>query len=201
MFEARAAGRQQLRQAGDVGFNRLTLREVEFAKAATAQVRRSPAAGDETDDIGHGIERRVVAILDRGMKQVGDPVQFVALDPQFRCVDVPRDHPLAGLERTTDLLQDLPLVGVTRVKFKTKMPEPALPQPIKNHIQGGHLLGHEKDFLTVMGGGRNDVRDGLRLAGSRWALNHQVPPAPDLLDDFRLRGVRLDDLHDILGRK
>lgn len=88
MASARPGSGKQLGQTRDVAFDPTTLFEVQFAESLPVKLRRPPVAGNESYDIGHGVERCEVAMLDGRVEQVGNATQLVARDAQFRRVVV-----------------------------------------------------------------------------------------------------------------
>src|SRR5579871_4136973 len=67
--------------------------------------------------------------------------------------------------------------------------------------QGRHLFGEEEHTLPLPRSGCNDVRDRLALASAWWPLDDEVAAGTNLLNHLGLRGVRVDDMKELLGRQ
>jgi len=68
-----------------------------------------------------------------------------------------------------------------------------------NNGQRRHLLGDEQHRLTLPKGVRDDVGDGLALAGARWPLKHKVAAGLDGADRLELRRIGEKRRQDVLG--
>ena len=80
------------------------------------------------------------------------------------------------------------------VQLQTGVADVDFVQPPLDHVERRHLLGDEQ-HLPVVGHGLGDqVRDGLRLAGSRWSLNDEVAAVLDVDDGEGLGTVGIDDM-------
>ncbi len=81
-------------------------------------------------------------------------------------------------------------VGLRVMDQATERIEPALLEPMEHHVQRRALLADEQHALAASGVVGNQVGDGLRLAGARWALDDEAALAAGQADSGVLCGIR-----------
>jgi hypothetical protein len=104
------------------------------------------------------------------------------------------------VERGAELLHHQPFVGAGRVQLQAELAEPGVGQPAVDDLERRHLLGHEEHRPAGGERLRDQVGDGLRLAGPRRPFEHHVVLAVDRGDGAELAGVGVDHLGARLGR-
>ena len=85
------------------------------------------------------------------------------------------------------------------MEFKAKRTQATPFEAIMDDIQGSALLGNEQYFLSVLGDGRDNVRNRLGLARAWWTLHHEVPALLRRRDDLGLKGIGIQDVPEIPG--
>ena len=109
------------------------------------------------------------------------------------------------LQRRVDRRGETPhhaaFAGLRRVQLQAELAESGFDQPRVHDVERRHLLGHEQHGLPAGQSLRDEVRDGLRLPGAGWPLEHQIVPARHAGDCAQLTRVRVDDLSRRLGRE
>ena len=110
-----------------------------------------------------------------------ETVEGVALPSEFVVGERVVLAPSGGAQLVHRLLQ-LRVHGLLSsalaVEVETEAAEPAVVEPLLDHIQGRGLLAHEEDALAVRQQAGDHVGDRLALSGSRRAVDHLVALAP-----------------------
>ena len=78
------------------------------------------------------------------------------------------------LPRFLELCQHVELSGFTGVQFQAKLPQTDFAQAPIHHVEGCDLFGDEEHAPALGQALRDQVRDGLALAGARWPDQHEV---------------------------
>jgi len=105
----------------------------------------------------------------------------------------------SGRHAPAKLLHHRGLAGLLAVDLQYVVAQPLVLQPPLDHLQGGHLLGHEQHPLVLRQGLGDDVADGLALSGAGGALEDEAYPPLGHLDGLLLRGISVEDLEGIGG--
>ncbi len=79
------------------------------------------------------------------------------------------------------------------MQVQDEVSQPRVGEPIDDGVDSRALLGDEERGLPVRGEARDEVGDGLALAGSRRAMDDQVPAGKDHFDRGVLGGVGIQD--------
>ena len=101
---------------------------------------------------------------------------------------------LSQCQGAPQLFEDGPFVGHVAVQLQASITDVNVVQAPFHNFESRHLLGHEQDPLVVGDGFGDQVRDGLRLTGSRRALDDQVATVLDVYHSKGLGAVGVDDL-------
>ena len=183
--------------------------------AALAQLGAAPVRGARQGQRGR---RRALAVqcgqpadrqergdpgaADRPVQDRGIAVQPVARSRQL-LEQVGRIAPARGaeVERPLELLEQALLVGAPAVQLLAELAEPDLVEPALDHLERRHLLGDEQHGPAGMHRGRDQIGDGLRLAGPGRALDDQVLAGARRLERLRLRGIRVEHVEHLAGRE
>ena len=160
--------------------------------------RRAPA--EQPGQPADRLERADAGAADRAVQDQGVPVQPLArrrqlLEQVARIVLAGR----AELERPLQLLEQALLVGAPAVQLLAELAEADLVEPALDHLERGHLLGHEQHALAGVHRRRDQVGDGLRLAGAGRALDDQVLAGARGLERLGLRGVGVEHVEGVPG--
>ncbi|KAG0929878.1 hypothetical protein G6F31_017206 [Rhizopus arrhizus] len=75
------------------------------------------------------------------------------------------------------------------MQFQTERPQADVGQPTVHDFQRRHFFGHEQHGLAARQKVRDQIGDGLALAGARRAFQHQVAAGIHGADGFQLRRV------------
>jgi hypothetical protein len=95
---------------------------------------------------------------------------------------------------TLQFFQKNAFIGLARVEFEGERRQACVPKTAMDDVQRGHLLSDEKYRAALSGRRCYDVRDSLRLASPRRALDDQVAPPRDLLDGDGLGRIGIDNM-------
>ena len=153
-------------------------------------------------DIGKVADSRVVALYAEDgtperfallVQRPHETVERVPLPFQFVVGESVARAP-SGLAQLVHRLLQLRVHGLLSsafaVEVETEAAEPAVVEPLLDHIQGGRLLAHEEDALSVRQQAGDHVGDRLALPGSGRAVDHLVAPAlPGRFDGAQLTEV------------
>ncbi len=156
--------------------------------------RQRPAAGIAPKDI----VRREAGIARGGVDHAGVVRQPLTRFLQRRSCAFDFLGVGADAARIHALLQGLENLRLRRfggMNLKTKKTEPHVVEPILHHPEGRHLLGYEKDRLSLPDRIRDDVGDGLRLSCAGRPLNHEAGPGGRVNHGAHLRGVGIGHEH------
>ena len=102
------------------------------------------------------------------------------------------------VERGGKLLHDLCLFRFGRVQFQAERPESDVVQSPVDDRQRRQLFRHEKDGLALPEAVRNEIGDGLALAGTGWTFEDQVASGIDGANRLQLRRVGQQRRQDVL---
>ena len=83
------------------------------------------------------------------------------------------------------------------MEFEANVIKTHFAEPVVNNVEVCRFPGGEQNRLTVMHGRSDNIRDGLRFAGSRRTLDDEIVSGADGLDDPRLRGVRFGNMNEL----
>ena len=143
--------------------------------------------GDLADDAEGGVAGRRID----SVQPLRAGVDLVARLAHQVVLGVAHGVGLAFVQRALELGQHRLAIRLVGVQLQAQRTEAARLQPVVHDVQRRSLLGHEQHRLFVARGDGDDVGDGLRLAGSRRSLHHQVAPAAGGGDHLGLAGVRV----------
>ena len=136
----------------------------------------------------------------RVMQRIDQPIERL---PQLR-QPVGFTRPVIGGalaaegQRVAKLLQHAGLAGLGRMQFQAKRAKPDAGQAAVHHFKCGHLFGHEQHRLALGQAVRNQVGDGLALAGAGRAFEHQIASGIDRANRLELRRIRQHRRQDVL---
>lgn len=80
---------------------------------------------------------------------------------------------------------------------KAEVAQATVVEPSLHHFEGGNFLADEQDSPTFRQGVRDDVRNRLALAGSRWSIQNEADATPGGDDGFQLTGIAVKDRLDL----
>ena len=134
--------------------------------ARQGQRRRRRALAVQRRQAADRQERGDPGTADRPMQDRGVAVQPVARRRQL-LEQVGRVVPARGaeVEGPLQLLEQALLVGAPAVQLLAELAEPDLVEPALDDLERRHLLGDEQHGLAGVDRGRDQIGDGLRLAG------------------------------------
>ena len=96
--------------------------------------------------------------------------------------------------RALQFLKKHALVGFARMKLQRERAQSNIPEAPVNDVERSHLLSNEKHCLALGSRRRDNVRDGLRLAGAWRPLDDEMSSSCHFFDRNGLRGVGVDDV-------
>ncbi len=99
-----------------------------------------------------------------------------------------RDRP-GRRQRAAQRLGQGPARPDPPVKIKHQIPQPCLVQPLQHRVDGGALLGDEQHLASQDHQRRDEVRDGLALAGAGRPAHDEALPGQDRVHRELLAGV------------
>ena len=103
----------------------------------------------------------------------------------------------AELPCPAQFVEEGALVSLVAVEFEAGVADAGRIEPALNHLERSHLLGHEQDSLPVTNSGRDNIGDGLALAGPGRALDDHIAPAANLVHGQGLAAVTVDDVQHV----
>ena len=106
---------------------------------------------------------------------------------------------MPGVKRSLQLLKHMAARRLVGVELKAEGADADALKPLLHHLQGRRLLGNEEHSPVMAERVRDDVGDGLALAGSRRTVHDEAPPLACHRDGAELRGVRLDGNAELSG--
>ena len=104
------------------------------------------------------------------------------------------------VEGSANLNHDLLGRHISAVEIDRQMIKADLFQPALHDLKGSPLLGNEQDSFAGRGEGRDQIDDGLTLAGPRRPVDHATLTADYGPNRALLTGIRIEDCELIIGR-
>ena len=110
------------------------------------------------------------------MKLLRILVQVLAVVKEFR--QLPHGGAvyitLAQAKVRTNAVDNFFFVCLVIMKRQAEIIQTSLRQPLQNNLQSGGLLGDEQNLLSLSQCLRDNIGNGLTLAGTRGALHHKA---------------------------
>ncbi|KFB70516.1 MAG: hypothetical protein AW09_004389 [Candidatus Accumulibacter phosphatis] len=130
----------------------------------------------------HSVRVPMMQAFDIDVELVAQPLQALRFGAPGVGID-------AALRRPgcLQLCQDVELSGFAGMQFKAELTETDFAQAPVDHIERRHLLGDEEYALALGQALRDEVGDGLTLAGPRWSDEDEVLAAHGGDDRRKLR--------------
>ena len=153
--------------------------------------QRLPVSLGRPEDL---VNSQVQVVPEACTQQLRVEVQLIAAIPKYLealCIAV--RWSVLGAQPLLDVLQEELLLGLVAVKLKAEVPKSRALQPSLDDFERRELFRDEEHFLAGGDRRRDDVRDGLRLARARGAVDDEVLAELDIDDGAVLRRVGVVD--------